>query len=262
MIEGGYILQPRSVDGSDVMRMPPATREIWFWILRNVNHTYRNGIERGSGFFTFDQISDGLTWTIGFRKMRYSKPQITKAIRRLCEGNMMETTKETRGILVKVLNYDYFQDPSNYEGNNEGITKESRRESSGHTIHKNDKNDKNDKNKNDGINSVSPRRCKNGIDFDFSTGKWTGIEEVLIEVWEKACPAIDVNSELAKASAWLMSNPKNKKSDYKRFLGSWMSRAQDRSPRVNSQPNQHQQTLSAGEKTMLNCMDLMKKGGM
>ena len=52
----------------------------------------------------------------------------------------METTKATRGIIVTVCNFDIYQDSKNYEGNNEGNTKETRRKRGGNTINKNDKN--------------------------------------------------------------------------------------------------------------------------
>lgn len=53
-----------------------------------------------------------------------------------------------------------------------------------------------------------------------------------METWKKAYPAINVNVELEKAKAWLLANPKNKKSNYARFLTNWFSRSQDRAPRI------------------------------
>lgn len=54
-------------------------------------------------------------------------------------------------------------------------------------------------------------------------------------LWEKAYPAIAVGIELNKAAAWLAANPKNKKSNYARFLTNWLARAQDSAPKVASQ---------------------------
>ena len=56
-----------------------------------------------------------------------------------------------------------------------------------------------------------------------------------LKVWKDAYPAIDVEAELKKAAAWLMANPKNKKSQYARFLNNWFSRAQDKAPRLQGQ---------------------------
>ena len=127
-------MQPRVFDNSEASKMPPVTRELWFYLLRNVNFSDNGKIKRGQGFFRFEDIQNALAWYVGYRKMMYSKPQLTKSLRRLCEGNMVETAKETRGIMVTICNFDHFQDPKNYEGNGEGITKKSRRKNGGNTI--------------------------------------------------------------------------------------------------------------------------------
>jgi len=54
----------------------------------------------------------------------------------------------------------------------------------------------------------------------------------ILEKWGAAYPAIDINRELQKAAAWVESNPKNKKSNWERFLNSWLSRAQDKAPPI------------------------------
>lgn len=132
-IPGGYILQPRRLDESEVMKEPPIVRELWLYLIRKVN--WKDGkLPRGTGFFRFADIQNDLCWYVGFRKMKYSKPRLTKALRRLCEGNMTETMKATRGIVITILNYDYYQDPNNYEGNNEDPMKILRRSKGRNTI--------------------------------------------------------------------------------------------------------------------------------
>ncbi len=124
MISGGYILQPRKLDESDVFRMPPVTRELWLYILRKVCYKDNRALKRGQGYFRFSQIQKDLSWHVGYRIETYSKPQLTKSLRRLREGNMIETTKATHGILVTVLKFGYCQNPASYEGNDEGNAKE------------------------------------------------------------------------------------------------------------------------------------------
>ena len=48
--------------------------------------------------------------------------------------------------------------------------------------------------------------------------------------WQKTYPAVDVHAELAKMESWLDANPKKRKTKagIKRFINSWLSRAQDR----------------------------------
>jgi len=137
MIEGGYILQPRVFDESYSSKMPPVARELWMYLLRKVSHKPYKNLKRGEGFFSLADIQNDMSWYVGYRKMTYSKPQLTKSLRRLREGNMIATTKATRGVLVSICNYEYYQDPKNYEGNDEGSTKKPRRKSSGSTNNKN-----------------------------------------------------------------------------------------------------------------------------
>jgi len=139
-IPGGYILQPRVWDESYAAHFPPVVRELWYWLIRNVSHKDYKTCKRGEGYFSLKDIQDGLSWSVGYRKETYSKPQLTKSLRRLREENMIETTKETRGIRVTIIKYDRYQNPENYESNGEGNTKETRRQRKGHTIDKNYKN--------------------------------------------------------------------------------------------------------------------------
>lgn len=71
----------------------------------------------------------------------------------------------------------------------------------------------------------------NDVRFDAASGSWS-VPDLLQSQWVKAYPAVDVPGELAKAAVWLTSNPKNQKSNYARFLSNWLSKAQDRAPRV------------------------------
>lgn len=120
LIKDGYVLQPRAIDYSGVMKFPPVTREIWFYIVRRVQHKPYKKLKRGEGFFKYPKIQEALSWSVGYRQMKYSKTQIAKSLRRLREGNAIETTKATHGIVIKVCNYDHWQNPKNYEGNDEG----------------------------------------------------------------------------------------------------------------------------------------------
>jgi len=67
------------------------------------------------------------------------------------------------------------------------------------------------------------------IQFSFESGEFTNINGHL-SVWEKAYPAVNIQGELNKAAAWLIANPKNRKSNYAKFLTGWLSRTQDKAP--------------------------------
>ncbi|NPT59066.1 replication protein [Paraburkholderia elongata] len=62
-------------------------------------------------------------------------------------------------------------------------------------------------------------------------GDWVGIPTRLMAKWQQAYPALSLDAELSKASAWIIANPKNKKSNYARFLTNWLTRAQDKAPK-------------------------------
>lgn len=64
--------------------------------------------------------------------------------------------------------------------------------------------------------------------ISFQNLQWEGIGEGDKEAWGKAYPACDINLELSKMVEWLKGNPKKIKSNYRRFITNWLSRAQDR----------------------------------
>lgn len=75
---------------------------------------------------------------------------------------------------------------------------------------------------------INERIKKNTIYFDFKTGEFINISENDKSVWAKAYPACDINLALFQMAAWLIANPKNQKSNYKRFISNWLSRTQDK----------------------------------
>ena len=207
MIRGGYILQPRLFDKSDASHLSPVTRELWFYLLRNVNHSDNGQHKRGSGFFSLSDIQDALCWYTGYRKNTYSKPQLTKALRRLCERTMVETAKATRGLHITICNYVEYQNPKNYEGNGEGSTKEPRRDLEGQTIDKNGKNEKNEKK-----------------DLKPITKKFTKptLEEVTTYCQARG-NSIDPQNflDVNDAKGWLVGTTKSPMKDWKAAIRTW-----------------------------------------
>ena len=66
------------------------------------------------------------------------------------------------------------------------------------------------------------------ISFNFKSEEWEGIGEGDIIKWKEAFPACDIEQELKKMASWLIANPKQRKSNYRRFIHNWLTRAQDR----------------------------------
>lgn len=85
------------------------------------------------------------------------------------------------------------------------------------------------------------------ISFDRSTGKFAGLAQAKLELWRNAYPAVHLQTEISKAAVWLQENPKNKKSNYGRFLAAWLGRAQDKAPKTgNDPPRKHKMPSPAG----------------
>ncbi len=61
-----------------------------------------------------------------------------------------------------------------------------------------------------------------------------GVTQEMIDQWKGLYPAVDVDQEIRKMIGWCDANPKNRKTrtGAKRFINSWLSRAQNRAPSV------------------------------
>jgi hypothetical protein len=81
--------------------------------------------------------------------------------------------------------------------------------------------------------SDPPKRRKRsqpagGIAWTADAG-WQGITDADRTEWAAAYPACDVASELLRATSWLKANPsKAHKSNWRRFVVSWLTRSQDK----------------------------------
>lgn len=161
-IPGGYILISRKILNSNIMKKPPEYLKVWIYLLSKAYHSEKNNLKRGQGFTSIPELTQMLSYRVGYRVEKPSKKKVWGIIEWLRnpnerdnEGNAIEpmivTMKATHGFIYTILKYDTYQDPENYEGtsksNNEGTTKEQRKERQGNNKYKNDKNDKNDKKK-------------------------------------------------------------------------------------------------------------------
>jgi hypothetical protein len=73
--------------------------------------------------------------------------------------------------------------------------------------------------------------------ISFEENQFKNIPADLTAKWKSIAPAISIPNEIAKAEAWVMSNPKLTKSNWSRFLTNWMVRAQDSARRENANTN-------------------------
>ena len=146
-IEGGYILKPRSILDSQIYKAPPHVREIWDHLLLKANHADdpNSGIKRGQVWTCYAEIREALSWKVGWRTERYTKWQCEIAMKLLTRATMITTKKTTRGLIVTISNYDYYQDPANYENHSESHQRATRKPQTTDTINKKKKNAKNER---------------------------------------------------------------------------------------------------------------------
>lgn len=75
---------------------------------------------------------------------------------------------------------------------------------------------------------------KDAIGWSVESG-WQGITDKHRQAWATAYPACTLDIELVRASEWLIANPtKARKSNWRRFLVSWLTRSQDRGGTIRS----------------------------
>ena len=75
---------------------------------------------------------------------------------------------------------------------------------------------------------------KDAISWSVEDG-WQRITEEHRQAWATAYPACNLDIELVRASEWLIANPtKARKSNWRRFLVSWLTRSQDRGGTIRS----------------------------
>lgn len=143
-IPKGFYIKARKIQDSQIAHAPPHIREIWDWMLRNANHKPQkvNGviIGRGQLFATYAKIIEDLHWMIGYKRVTYKKHHCEIAMKHLVKATMITTTKTTRGMLITICNYDYYNDISNYECYNKSYTKATMKLQWNDTINKNEKN--------------------------------------------------------------------------------------------------------------------------
>ena len=107
-ITGGCILIARSILTSEIWLKPPEYLKIFMYILLKVNYRDNPLFERGTNLFNFSQEVGnlhGIAITQIYNFLRWAKSE---------KVGILTTQKTTRGIVIKVNNYNKFQTLENY----------------------------------------------------------------------------------------------------------------------------------------------------
>ena len=175
----GYILESRSILNSAIWKMPPLYFKVWHFLLLKAQYTDYKGLKRGQLYTSIGEIREACSYYVGFRKETPTRKEIWSILEWLrgpheedAEGNtkgnnernMIVTTKATHGLLVTICNFNVYQDPKNYEGNNErntnGTMNGTRTEFEGNNINEEGIKKKNKKKKRERGSSPSPKKAR------------------------------------------------------------------------------------------------------
>ena len=106
-IELGYIRLANKIVLSKVWDKPSDYLKIWLYILMKVNYADSKTLKRGEGFFI---------WTNDYKDFlgHIKLKTIYNCIRWLKSTSQISTHRSTRGMYIRVNNYDYYQDIKNY----------------------------------------------------------------------------------------------------------------------------------------------------
>ena len=115
MISGGYYLKARQIVKSAINKTVPCTREVWDYLLREANFADSKQLKKGQLKKSYQQMINDLSWKVGARHHEFSQDQIKRAMIFLRNHKMILSQRVTRGVLITVCNYEYFQDKTNYE---------------------------------------------------------------------------------------------------------------------------------------------------
>ena len=100
--------------------------------------------------------------------------------------------------------------------------------------------------------------------LNYEVRGWENITEKDLSGWKETYPALDVDMELKKMIEWCLSNPKNKKSNWRRFITNWLSRGQDSAPArggMNGTSNSGQGKAGLNRITCPDCKGKRSLGG-
>ena len=127
----GYILESKSILESEIWKKPPLYFKVWHYLLLKAQFSDKGNLKRGQIFTSINEIAEACSYYVGFRKVTPTRKEIWSILEFLRnpdegdnerneKGTMVETMKVTHGIVVTICNYNKYQDPKSYEGNDEG----------------------------------------------------------------------------------------------------------------------------------------------
>lgn len=113
---GAFQIARQIFDGELWVTKPSSWKVIWIYILGRVNHKKNGVCERGEGFFQWIKEKEMVGVDI-------SQDMIKKASSYFTKNAMISTRRSTRGVYIKVLNYNTYQTMDNYQSTRQSTKK-------------------------------------------------------------------------------------------------------------------------------------------
>ncbi len=92
---------------------------LWLWMLCQANFKDRDKLKRGQFLTTIEDMRNAMSYKIGYRKIRPSRDQIRSTYEAFTKATMITRAKTTRGMIITICKYNFYQNPKNYETHNE-----------------------------------------------------------------------------------------------------------------------------------------------
>ncbi len=211
----GYYKVARKIKKSEIWQSKPSWwLKVWLYIIDRVNHSQNNSFCRGSNFF-----NRSLIWTdCCLLNDGVKSESVDNVIRWLKSTGQITTRKTTRGFIITVCNYEFYQEEDNYrnDGSNDikNDSKTTQERDRNDTINKNEKNGNNDE-ENSGKIFVDPesdwyKQLKN----DFSN--------------------IDIDGEFKRFLIWEKDNSRN---NHKKSFKNWLLNSEPQKQPENGDEN-------------------------
>jgi hypothetical protein len=105
---------------SGIMEKPPLHLKAWVWMLMQASFKEHGDLKRGQFFTSYQRMCDAMAYKVGYRTVKPTLKEMRGVTKTLTKALMIGITKVIHGMVITILNYDYYQSLINYEGHNEG----------------------------------------------------------------------------------------------------------------------------------------------
>lgn len=106
--DGAFQVARKMFDGEFWRNKPSSWKVIWIYILGNVNHRKLGGYDRGENYFNLQK-------EMGLIGRDITHDSIKKFCAYAKKHKMISTSRSSRGMRIKVLNYNKYQTLDNYK---------------------------------------------------------------------------------------------------------------------------------------------------